>query len=102
MPGMVGAHVHVRGPSFAHREDFESATAAAAAGGVTTIVEMPVSDPPASDAETLRARVRRAALHARVDFCFYGGAGADNLDALLRRLPNPVSWGSKRFLMPPP
>lgn len=101
MPGMVDAHVHVRAPSFAHREDFESATAAAAAGGVTTVVEMPISDPPASDVETLRTRIRNAAEHARVDFCFYGGAGADNLDAIPALAAAGVI-GFKTFLMPSP
>ncbi|MBN2437787.1 MAG: amidohydrolase family protein [Deltaproteobacteria bacterium] len=101
MPGMVDSHVHVRAPSFAHREDFESATAAAAAGGVTTLAEMPVSDPPASDADALRTRVRHAAEHARIDFCFYGGAGADNLDAIPALADSGVV-GFKTFLMPPP
>ena len=101
MPGMVDAHVHVRAPSFAHREDFESATAAAAAGGVTTLAEMPVSDPPASDAETLQARLRHATGHARIDFCLYGGAGADNLDAI-PAMAGAGAVGFKTFLMPPP
>jgi allantoinase len=101
MPGMVDAHVHVRAPSFVEREDFESATAAAAAGGVTTLVEMPVSVPPASDAGTLRTRARHAAEHAMVDFCFYGGAGIDNLDAIPALADSGVV-GFKTFLMPPP
>ena len=101
MPGMIDAHVHVRAPSFPHREDFTSATAAAASGGVTTIVEMPVSQPPASDPDTVRARISHAEAHALVDFCFYAGVGGDNMD-LVADLARCGVVGFKTFLMPPP
>lgn len=60
MPGMIDAHVHVRIPSFSYREDFRTATSAAAAGGVTTMVEMPISDPTATDKGQDQFVVRRS------------------------------------------
>lgn len=45
MPGLVDAHVHLREPGFEHKEDFPSGTMAAAAGGVTTLMDMPTDDP---------------------------------------------------------
>ena len=48
LPGLVDPHVHTRHPGVPEREDFESGTGAAAAGGITTIVEMPISKVPAN------------------------------------------------------
>lgn len=45
LPGLVDAHVHLREPGFTHKEDFASGTLAAAAGGVTTVMNMPTDDP---------------------------------------------------------
>jgi dihydroorotase (multifunctional complex type) len=64
------------------REDFGSATAAAAAGGITTILEMPISSPAVSDAAIWNRRLAVVGPKAHVDFGLYGGAGADNLDAI--------------------
>lgn len=79
IPGLIDTHMHVRGPAFSHREDFYSGTAAAAAGGITTILEMPVSKPPTYSAEVLQTRIECAQEQALVDFAFYGAAGKDNI-----------------------
>ena len=78
LPGVVDTHVHARDPSRNEREDFGSATAAAAAGGITTILEMPISTPSVHDAGILRARAAHVGPRAHVDFGLYGGAAADN------------------------
>ena len=54
LPGLVDVHVHLRDPGYTHKEDFSSGTAEAAAGGVTTIVAQPNTDPPVTDAPSLR------------------------------------------------
>jgi allantoinase len=75
LPGLVDSHVHVNDPGRADWEGFEHATRAAAAGGVTTIVDMPLNSvPPTTDLEGLR--VKRAAAKGRcyVDVAFWGGA----------------------------
>ncbi len=73
LPGAVDVHVHSRAPARPDRETWESATQAAARGGITTIVEMPTSDPAASTPAVLRNRVRTALQSAHVDFALYAG-----------------------------
>lgn len=80
LPGVVDTHVHARDPSVAEREDFGSATAAAAAGGITTILEMPISTPSVHSAGVFHARVAAVGQTAHVDFGLYGGAAGDNVD----------------------
>lgn len=99
-PGMIDTHVHIRGGRLSHREDFLSGTRAAAAGGVTTLLEMPVAIPPASTAEAFLGRVKEASSAAYVDFCMYGGAGRDNGEEIAR-LAECGAVGFKTFLMPP-
>ncbi len=82
LPGLIDTHVHLRDPGRPEREDFTTGTSAAAAGGVTTILEMPISEPPVNSAEIL---IRRAALvqpRALVDFGLYGAAGRENIAAI--------------------
>ena len=79
-PGFLDPHVHSRDPGLTHKEDFAHSTRAAAAGGVTTLCEMPNAIPPVSSANIL---VERAAQHTRVahvDFGLWGQAlGQENL-----------------------
>lgn len=75
LPGIVDSHVHFRAPEHPEREDFASGTAAAAAGGVTTVFEMPVTTPCCSSPEVLRDRMALAARTARVDVAFYAAPG---------------------------
>jgi dihydropyrimidinase/allantoinase len=79
LPGVIDTHTHARDPSVDAREDFGSATAAAAAGGITTILEMPISTPSVHSAATFERRVEIVQPKAHVDFGLYGGAAADNL-----------------------
>jgi len=76
LPGLVDAHVHCRAPDRPDREDFTSGTAAAAAGGVTTILEMPIADVGVSNANILNARRELAERDAYVDFGLFGAPGS--------------------------
>jgi allantoinase len=83
MPGLVDTHVHINDPGRAHWEGFATATAAAAAGGITTLVDMPLnSDPVTTTSGALSAK--RAAAHGklRVDCGFYGGLVPGNADQI--------------------
>ena len=98
LPGLVDTHVHVNEPGRTEWEGFPSATRAAAAGGVTTIVDMPLNSvPPTLDPSSLA--VKRAAARDRcwVDVGFWGGAVPDNLFSL-RDLSVAGAFGVKCFL----
>ncbi len=80
LPGLVDTHVHVNEPGRTEWEGFACATRAAAAGGVTTIIDMPLNClPPTTTRVALE--VKRAAAHGQchVDVGFWGGAVPDNL-----------------------
>lgn len=79
LPGAIDVHVHFRDPGYPHKEDFESGTAAAAFGGVTTVFDMPNTIPPVGTAEVLAAKHRIAAEKAHVDFGLYGLLGEDTI-----------------------
>lgn len=71
LPGIIDSHFHCRAPSFPEREDFGSGTRAAAAGGVTTVIEMPISIPPTTDGKSLALRRSHAERDSYVDVGFY-------------------------------
>ncbi|GII04967.1 allantoinase AllB [Planobispora takensis] len=100
LPGLVDSHVHVNEPGRTHWEGFASATRAAAAGGVTTIVDMPLNSlPPTVDVPALEAKRAAAAGRCAVDVAFWGGAIPGNL-AHLRPLHEAGVRGFKCFLSP--
>jgi allantoinase len=83
LPGLVDSHVHVNEPGRTAWEGFASATAAAAAGGITTIVDMPLNSiPPTVDVAALNAKRTAAQTVSAVDVAFWGGAVPGNLDDL--------------------
>ena len=99
LPGLVDTHVHVNEPGRTEWEGFATATAAAAAGGVTTILDMPLNSiPPTVDAGALA--VKRAAAQGRVhvDVGFWGGAIPGNTGEL-RGLHDAGAYGVKCFLL---
>ncbi len=81
-PGCVDAHCHIRDPGRKEREDFWTGTQAAAAGGITTICEMPISIPPVYTGEILRSRAETVQPESLIDFALYGAAGYDNIDEI--------------------
>ncbi|GAB2899793.1 dihydroorotase [Paraburkholderia jirisanensis] len=70
LPGLVDAHVHLREPGLTHKEDFVSGTRAAAAGGVTTLLDMPTDEPWTDSADTLADKIQLAAGRLHVDVGF--------------------------------
>ena len=80
LPGLIDPHVHVREPGGTHKEDWDTATQAALAGGVTMILAMPNTKPPIFDAETLDLTLQAAKAKARCDYAQFLGAGPDNAD----------------------
>jgi carbamoyl-phosphate synthase/aspartate carbamoyltransferase/dihydroorotase len=82
LPGLIDPHVHVREPGQTHKEDWDSATQAALAGGVTMVLAMPNTKPPIFDAATLDLALGAAKQKARCDYAQFVGAGPDNADIL--------------------
>ncbi|MEU4538631.1 allantoinase AllB [Streptosporangium sp. NPDC023825] len=100
LPGLVDTHVHVNEPGRTHWEGFASATRAAAAGGVTTIVDMPLNSlPPTVNADALAVKRRAADGQCAVDVAFWGGAVPGNAGDL-RALHEAGVRGFKCFLSP--
>ena len=98
LPGIVDTHVHINEPGRTEWEGFATATAAAAAGGVTTLIDMPLNSIPATtSAEALE--VKRSVATVAVDTGFWGGAVPENLGHL-RPLHDAGVFGFKAFLAP--
>jgi allantoinase len=99
LPGLVDTHVHVNEPGRTEWEGFASATRAAAAGGVTTILDMPLNSvPPTTTADGLRVKQEAARGQIAVDVGFWGGAVPGNL-ADLAGLHAAGVFGFKCFLI---
>jgi dihydroorotase len=79
LPGAIDVHVHFRDPGYPHKEDWQTGTAGAAFGGVTTVFEMPNTVPPTGTAAALADKHRIAAAAAHVDFGLYGLLGEDTI-----------------------
>ncbi len=100
LPGLVDTHVHVNEPGRTEWEGFASATRAAAAGGVTTIIDMPLNSIPATvDAAALEVKRAIAAPKAVIDVGFWGGAVPASLGHL-GELHDRGVFGFKCFLAP--
>lgn len=82
LPGLVDAHVHVRDPGLTHKEDFASGTAAAVAGGVTTVMVMPYDDPLTDSGVHLKEKAAVAEGRVFADFALQAAVGSGNLDAV--------------------
>jgi allantoinase len=100
LPGLVDTHVHVNDPGRTEWEGFWTATRAAAAGGITTLVDMPLNSlPPTTTVEHLRTKQDVARSKAHIDVGFWGGALPDNVKHL-RPLHDAGVFGFKAFLSP--
>jgi dihydroorotase len=75
LPGVIDAHVHFRDPGLTYKEDWESGSTSAAAGGVTTVIDQPNTDPRTLDGRSFELKLDRARRHSIVDFCINGGPG---------------------------
>lgn len=96
LPGLIDPHVHLREPGATHKEDWESGTAAALAGGYTMVLAMPNTQPPITDLASLHLAFRAARQKARCDYGQFLGAGPENAKQL--REIAAVSAGLKMYL----
>ena len=81
LPGLIDPHVHLREPGGTHKEDFDTGTAAALAGGFTAILAMPNTQPPLTDAASLGLAKQAGRSKARCDYALFLGAGSENARA---------------------
>lgn len=99
MPGIVDTHVHINEPGRTEWEGFETATKAAAAGGITTLVDMPLnSSPVTTSKKNFDIKLNAATGKLWVDCGFYGGAVSDNINEL-RELCGSGVLGIKSFMI---
>jgi carbamoyl-phosphate synthase/aspartate carbamoyltransferase/dihydroorotase len=96
LPGLIDPHVHVREPGQTHKEDWDTVTQSALAGGVTMILAMPNTKPPIFDSSTLHLALEAARQKARCDYAQFLGAGPDNADILPALAPQAA--GLKMYL----
>ncbi len=100
MPGLVDTHVHLNEPGRTEWEGFSSGTRAAAAGGVTTLIDMPLNSiPPTTTVRGLHAKVEAARNQCWVDIGFWGGVVPGNADQIEPLIAEGV-FGFKCFLVP--
>ena len=95
LPGVIDDQVHFRDPGLTHKEDLSTASRACAAGGVTTFLEMPNTNPTTTSVAALDAKLALAAEKSLVNFGFYMGATPENLTELQRARRTP---GIKIFI----
>lgn len=98
LPGAIDTQVHFREPGMEHKEDIESGTRAAVMGGVTTIFEMPNTQPPTTTPEALQDKLNRAAGRAWSNYAFFVGATAETADKLGEYEMLPGTPGIKIFM----
>jgi len=98
IPGLIDTQVHFREPGMEHKEDLESGTRSAILGGVTTIFEMPNTNPTTTSLGALNDKLRRAKNRAWCDYSFFVGASTDNIDQLGTLENAPGTPGIKIFM----
>lgn len=82
-PGAIDTHAHLNDPGYEWREDYEHGTAAAAVGGYTTVIDMPLQNEPAmTNGAVLDKKLAKVKPNAYIDFCFWGGLVPDNFEDL--------------------
>jgi dihydroorotase len=98
MPGAIDPHVHFRDPGNPEKEDFRTGTEAAVSGGVTFVMDMPNTNPPVIDMESLDAKREIAKEKAVCNFGLYIGATPDNIDQLAELCSQPDVVGVKIYM----
>jgi carbamoyl-phosphate synthase/aspartate carbamoyltransferase/dihydroorotase len=96
LQGLIDPHVHLRDPGATHKEDWDSGTAAALAGGFTCLLDMPNNTPPITDRAALTAKQNAARAKARCDYGIHLGAGGDNAETACKLARETV--GLKMYL----
>lgn len=97
IPGVIDDHVHFREPGITHKADIYTESKAAVAGGITSFMEMPNTNPPTTSQELLMEKHKIAREKSLANFSFYIGATNDNLKELIRTDPK-TTCGIKVFM----
>ena len=97
IPGIIDEHVHFREPGLTHKADIYTESRAAVAGGVTSFMDMPNTNPPTTTQELLQQKFDLAAEKSLANYSFYLGATNDNLDEIIKTDPKQVC-GIKLFM----
>src|SRR5664279_2576164 len=97
LPGVIDSQVHFREPGLTHKEDLETGSRAAVAGGVTSVFEMPNTKPVTTSAAALADKVSRAHHRMFCDFAFYVGGTRENFSEINMLESLPASAGIKVF-----
>ncbi|NNG65934.1 allantoinase AllB [Caldanaerobacter subterraneus] len=99
LPGCIDSHTHMMYPGFQHRENFLTGTAAAAAGGITTIIDMPCTTVPSvRSVEQFKLKLDLVKRQALVDFAFWGGVtGEDVRNNWLHNVKEQADYGVVAF-----
>jgi dihydroorotase len=97
MPGMIDDQVHFREPGATHKADLHTESRAAVAGGITSFMDMPNTNPQTISLDALEAKYERAAEKALANYAFYLGATNDNIEAIRSLAPN-QACGVKVFM----
>lgn len=98
LPGVIDSQVHFREPGLTHKEDLESGTRAAILGGVTSVFEMPNTNPPTTTKEAFADKLQRAQGRAHSNYAFFVGGAHDNVNALAELELLPHCSGIKIFM----
>ena len=96
LPGLIDPHIHVREPGQTHKEDWDTVTQSALAGGITMVLAMPNTKPPIFDASTLDLALASAKSKARCDYAQFLGAGPENAELVAALAPR--ATGLKMYL----
>ena len=96
LPGLIDSHVHLRDQQLAYKEDFQSGTSAAAAGGITTVVDMPNNQPLTMSLEALKERMRLAESRIFINVAF--NSAFPRQENEIRRIVEAGAVGFKVYL----
>ena len=99
LPGLIDVHVHLRDMELSYKEDFHSGTASAAAGGFTTVVDMPNTSPPTDSSERLRIKIEKAQRRILTNVGFYGAL--HDKEGLVEEMVKEGAIGFKLNLLDP-
>ncbi len=97
LPGLIDSHVHFRAPGLTHKEDWEHGSRAAVAGGVTTVLDMPNTVPPALTEQMVREKAAMVAGHSLADYGFHLGVDPEKPE-LLAAVDPAVARSAKIFM----
>ena len=98
LPGFIDSQVHFREPGLEQKEDLETGANAAVCGGITTVFEMPNTNPTTTTEAALQDKLDRAAGRMACDHAFFVGASPDNVDTIAELEDLPGSAGVKVFM----